>query len=78
MKRELLTIVRDWQRVEAGDFSLPGRIRLLESLNDRLKPILDLDPLTDDLSRAGLTFKDWLAAVELARRLITSLIHLEG
>ncbi|MBA4189793.1 MAG: hypothetical protein C0467_17565 [Planctomycetaceae bacterium] len=76
MKYELAEIVRTWGRVEAGGYALPARVRLLETLNDRLKPLTELDPLTQ-LAGAGLTFSEWLAAVELHRRIIVTLAHLD-
>ncbi len=76
MKNELAEIVRTWSRVEAGCYALPARVRLLEMLNDRLKPLTALDPLTE-LAGAGLTVAEWLSAVELHRRIIGQLIELD-
>ncbi|MBA4189789.1 MAG: hypothetical protein C0467_17540 [Planctomycetaceae bacterium] len=53
-----------------------ARVRLLEILNDRLKPLTALDPLTE-LAGAGLTSGNWLAAVELQRRIIGALLRID-
>jgi len=41
MDRELKGIIDTFDRVRAGCYSLPARVRLLEDLNDRLTALTD-------------------------------------
>jgi hypothetical protein len=55
MLDELEEVEKTLSRVRSGGYFLPARMGLLEHLNDRLDPIILLDPLTE-LAGAGLAF----------------------
>ena len=76
MRDTLKEIVGTLNRVRAVDYSVPARVRLLEALNEQLMTITDLNPL-GDLSAAGLTVADWLAAIELRRGILAELTRID-
>jgi hypothetical protein len=52
-------------------------MRLLDAMNDELKPITTLEAIDHD-GHDGLTFPKWLCAVELRRHVLRAAIELDG
>jgi hypothetical protein len=77
VRRQLEEVVLMWDRVNAAGYAAPARVRLLDAINDRLKPITTLETL-DHEGRDGLTFWVWLFAIDLRKRVLRAACELDA
>lgn len=76
-RSQFVEVLRMWVRVSAAGYAAPAHMRLLDAMNDLLKPITTLEAIDHD-GQDGLTYPEWLCAIELRRHVLRAAIELDG